>query len=112
MNIIRLMPPPTGSDVFRRNRENFIPDRSGCYALTNFSKEVMYVGLTKNLRRRFNQHLESQLKTAITNLGKATFFWWIETEDVHKIERTWMNAHIQHEGALPLLNKVYSPIKT
>jgi hypothetical protein len=33
----------------------------------------------------------------------------VETEDVNKVERTWMNIHIQHEGTLPLLNGAYSP---
>ncbi len=27
-----------------------------------------------------------------------------------KIERTWMNIHIQNEGKRPVLNKVDSPI--
>jgi len=31
-------------------------------------------------------------------------------EDTNKVERTWMNTHLVHEGALPILNKAYSPI--
>jgi excinuclease UvrABC nuclease subunit len=49
MNITALVPAPARREAFRRNRERFIPDKPGCYALTNFSKEVMYVGLAKNL---------------------------------------------------------------
>lgn len=109
MNLSELAPAPTKSDAFRRQRERFIPEQPGCYVLTTFEREVMYVGLAKNLRRRFNQHLDNDQKTAVTGLGRAIFFWWLEAEDINKIERTWMNIHIQHEGGLPLLNKVYSP---
>jgi hypothetical protein len=109
MNVQALVPEPIQSETFRRNRERFIPDKPGCYVLTNFSKEVMYVGLAKSLRRRFSQHLDSEQKTAVTKRGRAVLFWWVETEDINKIERTWMNIHIQHEGVLPLLNGVYSP---
>jgi hypothetical protein len=112
MKVATLVPEPTRSEAFRRNRERFIPDAPGCYALTNFSREVMYVGLAKNLRRRFTQHLDNDQKTAVTSLGKVILFWWFETEDTRKVERTWMNIHIQHEGALPILNRVYSPTGT
>ena len=80
--------------------------------LTNFGEIVMYVGLAKNLRRRFNKHLNSSQKTALTPLGKATFFYWFETKDVNKVERTWMNIHTLQEGTLPILNAVYSPAST
>lgn len=112
MNVATLVPEPTRREAFRRNRERFIPNASGCYVLTNFSNEVMYVGLASNLQRRFNQHLDSDQKTSVTALGKAILFWWCETEEVNKVERTWMNIHIQHEGRLPLLNSVYSPTVT
>lgn len=109
MNISELVPAPSNSDAFRRHRERFIPEQPGCYVLTTFEREVMYLGLTKNLRQRFNEHLDNEQKTAVTKLGRAIFFWWLETEATNKVERTWMNIHIQHEGGLPLLNKVFSP---
>ena len=108
MNITQLEPAPAQRDSFRRDRERFISEQAGCYVLTTFRGVIMYLGLAKNLRRRFNQHLDSEQKTAVTECGKAIFFSWFETEDLSKVERTWMNIHIQHEGALPLLNKIYS----
>jgi hypothetical protein len=38
----------------------------------------------------------------------GVLFFWFEASETHKIERTWMNTHIQYEGALPMLNKVHS----
>ena len=112
MNVDKLVPTPSRNEVFRRNRERFISAGSGCYVLTNFSQEVMYVGLAKNIRKRFTQHLDSPHKIAVTKMGKAIFFFWLETPDTNKVERTWMNIHVLNEGILPILNGVYSPTFT
>ena len=112
MNVADLVPFPPHVESFNRNRERFVPEASGCYALTTFSRVVLYVGLAKNLRTRMNNHLDSEAKTAVSPEGRATLFFWIESNEIHKIERTWMNIHIQHEGQLPTLNSVYSPVST
>ena len=112
MNISELVPQPTHRDSFRRNRERFIPDTTGCYVLTTFSQVVLYIGLAKNLRRRMNDHLDNDQKRSETKLGRAVYFHWIEASDPNKIERTWMNIHIQHEGMLPTLNSIFSPTST
>lgn len=109
MNIDQLIPLPTHRETFKRNRERFIPDKPGCYVLTTFSGMVLYIGLTDNLRRRMGEHLDSPTKTAKTKRGRAVVFHWMETLDTNKVERTWMNIHIQHEGSWPELNKMYSP---
>jgi hypothetical protein len=112
MKVDKLVPIPAQHEAFSRNRERFIPEGCGCYVLTSFSREVMYVGLAKNLRRRFTQHLDSPDKIAVTKLGRAILFWWYETAETNKVERTWMNIHSLSEGALPILNSVYSPTAT
>jgi hypothetical protein len=66
--------------------------------------------LSVDLRRRMNEHLDNEEKTSLTAHGRATLFWWTECVEIHKVERTWLNVHIQHEGAIPVLNKVYSPV--
>jgi excinuclease UvrABC nuclease subunit len=112
MNISELVPQPSHWETFKRNREAYIPERSGCYVLATFSKFVLYIGLTNNLRHRMNQHLDSSEKIRETKSGRAAFFYWVESQELNVIERTWMNIHIQHEGALPELNKIYSPTPT
>lgn len=112
MNIAELVPQPAHAESFKRHRERFVPERSGCYALTTFERVVLYVGLAKNLRRRMNNHLDDDAKIGPTALGRAVLFHWIECEDIEKVERTWMNIHNQHEGRLPVLNSVYSPVST
>jgi predicted GIY-YIG superfamily endonuclease len=114
MNISTLNPLPTRCESFKRNRERFVPSKSGCYVLTNFSKDVLYLGLTVNLRRRMNEHLDDCEKTCETELGRAVLFFWLElnANDLNKVERTWQNIHIQHEGKLPTLSEVFSPTST
>ena len=110
MKIDLLIPQPPKNETFKRSRERFVPEVSGCYVLTTFSRDVLYIGLTENLRRRMNEHLDSPQKTGETKLGRALLFFWMECTDTRLIERTWLNVHIQHEGARPVLNKVDSPV--
>lgn len=110
MNVSELVPNPSECETFRRSRLRFVPETPGCYVLTNFSGVVLYIGLTNKLQRRMCEHLDSTTKIAETIDGRAVLFHWIETEEMNKIERTWLNTHIQFEGRLPLLNKLNSPI--
>jgi GIY-YIG catalytic domain len=112
MNISHLVPEPIRREAFRRSRQRFVPARSGCYVLTTFDGIVLYVGLTTSLRQRMGEHLDDPAKIQETKLGRAIWFYWIESAalEVQKIERTWMNIHTIHEGALPLLNRAYSPV--
>lgn len=112
MTIGELVPQPVRCESFLRSRCRFVPDASGCYVLTTFLKEVLYLGLAANLRKRMIDHLDSPEKTSPTEKGRAVLFHWLETNDINTVERTWMNIHIQHEGTLPPLNKVYSPVST
>lgn len=110
MKVDDLVPAPTSRENFRRNRQIFIPTSSGCYALTTFQGEVLYVGLTKSLRRRQGEHLDDPSKTAVTEKGRATFFYWYECENVEQVERTWQNMCLIQDGRLPILNSLSSPV--
>jgi hypothetical protein len=112
MNVDELIPRPTHCETFKRSQERFIPEKPGCYVLATFSKTVLYIGLSNNVRKRMNDHLDNTKKTAETKSGRAVLFYWIESADTYKIERTWMNIHIQCEGSLPELNSMYSPTFT
>lgn len=112
MKVGALSPPVTASDAFRKNRERFFPPGAGCYVLTTFDGEVLYIGLATSLRRRIAQHLESPDKTALTPTGRAVLVHWRMAGDLEleKLERTWLLIHEQHEGRLPVLNRVHSPV--
>jgi hypothetical protein len=112
MNILELIPPPQAYEAFRRNSCIFVPQTRGCYVLTTFLNEVLYIGQAVDLRRRMTEHLDTPEKIRETPVGRAIFFHWLAYEDIGMLERTWMNINIQHEGRLPVLNKVYSPVST
>jgi len=112
MNVEALTPAPFARRPFRRSHQKFVPNVSGCYVLTTNTEIVLYVGLAVDLRRRMGEHLDTPAKVAETPLGRAIWFHWLPTPDTNKVERTWMNTYIQAEGALPLLNRVYSPTHT
>ena len=109
MNIERLRPLPLFKEAFSLSREKYIIDKSGCYVLTTFPGTILYIGLAKNLRRRMHDHLNSPEKTNVTPLGRAIYFHWIESEALNKLERTWLNIHLENDGVLPIMNKIYSP---
>lgn len=90
----------------------FVTEDAGCYVLATFDEDVLYVGLTKNLRRRMGQHLDTPEKVQATVHGRAIWFFWLRCEDVDKIERTWMNIYALRHGTLPVLNKVYAGTST
>ena len=107
MNVSSLVPAPLHVKAFEWNAVRHVPERSGCYVLATFLRVVLYVGRTKNLRARIRQHLDDDKKLGSTEHGRAVFFVWMETDDHQRIERTWANVHIEHEGRLPILNRVY-----
>ncbi len=112
MNLSELIPLPSHKRPFRLAHQKFVPAKPGCYVLTTFTEVVLYVGLAVDLRSRMKDHLDNPDKTETTQFGRAIWFHWFETPDLNKVERTWMNIHIQHEGCLPELNDVYSPTPT
>jgi GIY-YIG catalytic domain len=112
MNVSDLTPKPMHRESFNRSKERFVPQAAGCYVLSTFEGVILYIGLTDNLRRRMNDHLDSTEKTGLTKFGRAVFFHWIETPDTNLIERTWLNMHSYTEGGWPVLNKMASPTFT
>ncbi|EIM72617.1 hypothetical protein A33O_18244 [Nitratireductor aquibiodomus RA22] len=109
MKVGDLSPRPAAKEPFRRSQMRFVTEKSGCYVLATFDEDMLYVGLAKNLRRRFGQHLDTPEKVTATANGRAVWFFWLECADLEKVERTWLNSHALAHGAWPILNKVYSP---
>lgn len=109
MKATDLIPKPSFIERFAHKSAQYIPEKHGCYVISNSEFVILYVGLAKNIQRRFLQHLDSPEKTRPTEFGRAAYFHWIISEDIESIERGWMNIHVANEGRLPILNKIYSP---
>lgn len=112
MNASSLIPQPTDKMAFNIRNWLLIPKLSGCYVLTSGDDFILYIGLTKNLYNRFQQHINDPNKTMPTENGRAIWFHYLPAEEInlHKIERSWMNEYQRQHGVLPILNKIQSPI--
>lgn len=107
-----LIPKPTNKEQFKLACFKFIPQKSGCYILTTFTDDILYIGLAENLNSRFKQHLNNAEKTNPTINGKAVWFHYMifDQKNLPSLERTWLNQFLNIHAILPILNKVNSPL--
>lgn len=108
-----LVPPPDHRIEFSYQKAKFVPAKAGCYVLTNFFNDVLYVGLATNLNSRMQDHLDSKEKTQKTAKGVAYWFHYRIVENpnnLNSIERGWLNQYELQYGELPILNKLHSPL--
>jgi predicted GIY-YIG superfamily endonuclease len=112
MKIEELTPMPESKVLFRLASFKSVPKDTGCYVLTTFNNDILYIGLSDNLFSRFQQHLENSEKTSPNEEGKAIWFYFTTYDDKNlpKLERTWLNQFTNKHGRRPILNKVDSPI--
>lgn len=112
MKVEKLSPAPIKQAKFSWSHNKAVPDKPGCYVISTYNDDVLYVGLaTKSIRSRMGNHLDTPEKRKESALGVPFWFYYIErpSVEVESIERGWMNQAILEDGAMPTLNKVYSP---
>lgn len=108
MKVAELTPLPKDRVHFKLAFFKSVPKGTGCYVLTTFDNDILYIGLSNNLYDRFKQHLDSPEKTNPTTEGKAIWFYYItfDQNNLPKLERTWLNQFTSIHGRLPILNKI------
>lgn len=109
MNVTELHPAAGRREPFRRDRQKYVPSKSGCYAITTFEGRILYIGQAKDISVRMGNHLDNPQKTSLTRDGRAMFFYWLEADDLNSLERGWLNEHTLKEGERPVLNKSDAP---
>lgn len=112
MKVTELVPQPTEKMEFHLRTKKHVPATTGCYVLTSFDGFVLYVGLATSLSSRFVQHCETREKCSPTADGKAFWFYFldVESKELNRVERTWLNQFSAVHGRRPILNKVDSPM--
>lgn len=96
---------------FEYSNQKNIPETYGCYVISNFNNEIMYIGKATSLRNRFTDHIENTEKNRSTVLGKAYWFSFricLNEFDIAKLEKGWLNAFELKEGKLPIFNKIHA----
>ncbi len=108
MNVNALIHAPVNNEPFQLNRNMYVPDQPGCYILTTFNGDILYIGRSDNLRRRMKEHLDDKGKTSLTADGRASTFYWLDgIEFPEEIEAGWVNSFQSAEGRLPIMNKIF-----
>lgn len=112
MKLQELKPSPTDKVQFKLASFKLVPKVDGCYIITTFDNDILYIGLSNNLHNRFKQHLDNPEKTKPTAEGKAIWFYFTtyDKKNLPQLERTWLNQYNLVQGRRPILNKVDSPI--
>lgn len=112
MNVANLHQPPQEKVLFQLSVYLQVPPASGCYVLTSSEGRILYIGQSKNLQRRFEEHLDDPAKTQPTPQGRAVWFYWLLHKDLHlnSLERGWLNEHAAIEGNWPILNDAPPPV--
>lgn len=97
----------TRRERFARWAELDVSEVPGCYALANVYDEVLYIGQSLNLRRRFLQHLDDRTKTGPTSNGLAHWFYFLEVRasDLKRAEDALLSQYKFHTTQLPPLNR-------
>jgi hypothetical protein len=113
MKVDRLSPRPEHRTQFAWSHQTTVPEQPGCYALATHAGDLLYVGLaTTSIRDRIGSHLDSPLKRKGTDIGVPFWVHYLvrPATEVGPIERGWMNSAILEDGAIPPLNRVFSPL--
>lgn len=112
MKVSGLFPVPTAVVSFDLGALLHVSDACGCYALTNASGDIIYVGQAKSLRSRLRQHLENGRHNALTVFGRVSLahtLYLDQPSQLNSHERGWLNLCELADGALPPLNRVHAP---
>jgi hypothetical protein len=113
MKVNTLSPLPSRRELFAWSHHSRVPQEPGCYVLTTFSGDILYVGLaTVSIRDRMGKHLDTKEKRGSGSLGTAYWFHYLlqPPKDVAFVERGWINQAILETGARPPFNKIDSPV--
>ena len=86
---------------------NAITESSGCYALANVVDEVLYIGETNNLRRRFEQHRSDHRMNGNPTIGQTHWFYFFTCPESERTrtEDGLLSVHKFNTGSLPPLNR-------
>jgi hypothetical protein len=80
------------------------------YLLTYYNGTILYIGSSKNLKRRVHQHLMSY---KFSQTPRDSVIYWVYFIKVDSClfaqERGLMNYYILQDGCLPYYNKIYPP---
>jgi len=112
MNVSELTPSVQDKVLFSLKERHRLPSSPGVYSLITLSGDILYIGLTGNLRQRFCDHLDDPKKRVRTSLGRVMWFAYreVETAGLEAYERGWLNLFEYQHAELPFFNTNHAPV--
>ncbi len=77
-----------------------VPESEGVYELADYSKAVIYIGRSNNLKRRLNEHLN----TSDPCLRSVQYFCYEKTWNSEQREQELLEEYRRIHGRLPKCN--------
>ncbi len=111
MLVSSLKPETEGRIQFLYSTLRTAPQNSGCYTLTAYEGEVLYIGQAIDICKRMEQHLEAGDKRRSTPWGVAFWLYYrlCDARDLNNLENGWFNEYLLKEGLMPFFNKMRPP---
>ena len=109
MKVEQLVPACNGKARFEYIQIGALPERPGCYVLTSFEGDILYIGQSKNVARRVGEHFNNW--SARRNSPFWVFYLLVhDSHELDALERGWVNEYQLREGALPQFNSISPPL--
>ena len=87
-----------------------IPCRAGVYCFYDIYRQMIYVGMSKNLRQRLIQHIqEEDNDLLINNISGFEYCITQNEEDAATFEGTIYDTFVDEFGYPPMANKIAPP---
>ncbi len=100
MNYNKLSPTPVDEVKFIKSFAPNVPEKSGCYVLTDSKGIILYIGKSNDLRERFLAHLG-------TKRAVAFYFIWVlyDKSKIKALEIQWFRTYKRNNaGQIPKMN--------
>ncbi len=111
MKVNELTLPPKYKIKFSLSSYYKLPQKSGCYVMTTHNEDILYIGKSDNIQRRFKEHLNDSNKTGTTSKGHVVWFHWLECDEkkLRSLEGGWLNFYSATIGERPIMNLIDAP---
>ena len=86
------------------------PEVAGCYVLSSFQGDILYIGKTKSLHKRLEQHCNDLEKQQRSPVGVVQFMYYrvCSAAEMTELERAWTAQFaMRNKGALPHFARIW-----
>lgn len=96
----------SGRTYFQPESLHLVPNHPGCYVLSDWNDEILYIGKTNSLHRRMGEHLNNAQQGGFTYWNNVVWFDYVLLyfHQIDQTEQALLTQHQQQTGTYPVLN--------